>query len=77
MLFFDLAYLDDRCYDFNGIPNTNWMGPHICCAKECGKFCGAPNCDAGPGGKKACCPDHIYTPCGMPPCEIGIPLQQV
>lgn len=30
-----------------------------CCAKACGSYCGARNCEAGPGGKRACCKSGI------------------
>ena len=48
-----------------------------CCASACGDFCGAPNCDDGPGGRRSCCgsaiPDEDL--CGpvkdTAPCTLG------
>ena len=54
------------------------MNPNKCCAKECGNFCGATNCDEGPGGNKRCCGSMIPDSkvCGVqnqtPPCTRGM-----
>ena len=48
-----------------------------CCASACGDFCGAPNCNEGPGVSGSCCgstiPDEDL--CGsvkdIAPCTIG------
>ena len=61
------------CSDYAGIVNpTNF---YKCCASTCGEFCGAQNCDQGPGGNQACCSGfYDLKICGvsgeMAPCII-------
>ena len=50
----------------------------VCCAANCGSFCGADNCNIGPGGPYACCSSTIKSnglECGSngqkAPCTLG------
>jgi len=64
---------DDSCSVFNGIPHQDGLS---CCKASCGKFCGASNCDKGPGGASSCCggviPDDDICTVGtnMAPCSL-------
>ena len=49
------------CQDYGGIPHPS--KPLVCCDANCGKYCGADDCNDGPGGEQACCASKISTPC--------------
>lgn len=47
-----------------------------CCAKACGKFCGAVDCENGPGGPSKCCESVFSDTCGVDgakaPCKFPL-----
>ena len=57
----------DTCKDYEGISHPSMP---VCCASSCGEFCGAANCDKGPGGSTACCASNILNKCGKAPCKL-------
>jgi hypothetical protein len=82
---------EDECTPFGGmitdlspplqLPGSAVPTDKVCCAKECGGYCGAVACAEGPGGPDACCPNTIATsdktcgsrtvaPCKMPDHDI-------
>mgnify|MGYP003309983852 CR=1 FL=1 len=70
--YYTLLYL--ACSDFGGILHSSG---DACCASACGSYCGAWNCDKGPGGSSACCGGSIVASdnvCGvleqMAPCIL-------
>ena len=68
----------DQCGQYGGI--TQPSNPLKCCSTACGSYCGASNCDEGPGGATACCSSSIDLlvcgfgcgewGCGVAPCQI-------
>ena len=48
----------DQCTPFKGMKHPT---EDVCCAEECGGYCGAVNCAEGPGGADACCANTITT----------------
>lgn len=48
----------DQCTPFKGMKHPT---EDVCCAEECGGYCGAVNCAEGPGGADACCANTIAT----------------
>lgn len=75
MLHYSIVQLQKTCGDYGGIVHPN--NAEKCCASTCGKFCGATNCNIGPGGAGACCGSGITAGkiCGvseqMAPCHLG------
>ena len=67
--------LGQRCTPYNGIHHPNRMNK--CCASACGEFCGAVNCNDGPGVSGSCCGSTILDEdlCGSvkdtAPCTLG------
>mmetsp|Transcript_31027 Transcript_31027/g.60899 ORF Transcript_31027/g.60899 Transcript_31027/m.60899 type:complete len:314 (+) Transcript_31027:2-943(+) len=63
----------DPCMPFGGI--LHHASGDRCCAAACDRFCGAANCELGPGGATACCgrtiPENLH--CGQfqkAPCSL-------
>merc|ERR1712129_577084 len=52
----------DPCTPFGGI--LHHASANRCCAAACDRFCGASNCELGPGGASACCgraiPENLH-----------------
>lgn len=66
---------NDACTAFDGISHFDGK---TCCKASCGKFCGAGNCNQGPGGPYACCgsaiPDTAVCADGSSaPCTLAEP----
>ena len=74
MLHFSTPELEKTCYDYGGVATPT---ADACCDSTCGEFCGAWNCDRGPGGSGKCCGSVIPKDqiCGvdgqMAPCHLG------
>lgn len=49
---------EDACSPYGGMKHPT---EELCCAAECGGYCGAVNCAEGPGGADACCANTIET----------------
>jgi len=49
------------CSNFNGMYTPSGLA---CCPTACGVFCGARNCDRGPGGSAQCCMAGMNQTCG-------------
>lgn len=65
----------DPCHQYGGLLHYD---ERTCCHSSCGFYCGAGNCNEGPGGGSLCCGDSIpdeviCSTSKMAPCSMATP----